>query len=100
MARAKSREQRAESREQRAENCSCGGFECQSSVSNSDCKLYNGKRKPWNMQHSKHGKRCAYGNYKKVFKIDVEIAMAVLARDYKGFGSGLIPSNMVIEIYD
>ena len=28
------------------------------------------------------------------------IAPTVMARDYKGFGSSLIPSNMVIEIYD
>jgi len=70
---AESREQRAESREQRADNSNCS---IQRQV------------------------LCCYGNYKRVFKIDVEIAMAVLARDYKGFGSGLIPSNMVIEIYD
>ena len=95
-----SREQRAESREQRAENCSCCGIKCQSSICNSDCQLYNGKREQGNKQNKEHRKRCCYGNYKRVFKVDVEIAMAVLARDYKGFGSGLIPSNMVIEIYD
>ena len=97
---AESREQRAESREQRAENCSGHRFKCQQAVSNSDCKLHNSKGKPWHLQHAEHGKRCCYGNYKRIAKVDVEIAMAILARDYKGFGSGLIPSNMVIEIYD
>ena len=91
---------RAESREQRAENCCSCRPECQPYICNSDCKLYNSKGEPWNKQNTEHRKRCCYGNYKRVFKIDVEIAMAVLARDYKGFGSGLIPSNMVIEIYD
>lgn len=85
---------------ERAENCGDCGFECQPYICYTDCQLHNGAGKQGNLQHSKHGKWCCYGNYKRVFKIDVEIAMAVLARDYKGFGSGLIPSNMVMEIYD
>lgn len=32
--------------------------------------------------------------------MDVNIAMTLLARDYKGFGSGNIPSNIVIEEND
>ena len=98
MQRAESREQRAESREQRAENNSGSRFKCQPSACNKDCKLHNCKREQGNLQSSKYGKRCCYCNYKKVFKIDAEIAMTILARDYKGFGSGLIPSNGVLVI--
>ena len=98
--RAESREQRAESREQRAKNCNGNRFECQPYICYTDCQLHNGTGKQRGLQPTRHGERCCYGNYKRVFKIDVEIAMAVLARDYKGFGSGLIPSNMVMEIYD
>ena len=81
---------------QKAENSSSRGFECQENTDNSGCKLYNGKGKQGNFQRAEHRKRCCYCNYKRVFKADVKIAMAVLARDYKGFGSGLIPSNGVI----
>ena len=94
--RAESREQRAESREQRAENCSNRGSECQSAIGNSGCKLHNGKRRSWNLQVPQNELRCCYCNYKKVFKIDVQIAKTILARDYKGFGSGLIFSNGVL----
>ena len=66
---AESREQRAESREQRAES---------------------------SLTADKKFVKCCYCNYKRIFKTDVKIGMAVLARDYKGFGSGLIPSNGVI----
>ena len=93
---AESREQRAESREQRAENCSGRRFKCQAAGNNKSCKLHNGKGEPWHLQQAKNGKWCCYCNYKKVFKADVKVAMAILARDYKGFGSGLIPSNGVI----
>ena len=93
---AESREQRAESREQRAENNSSRGFKCQESKADKDSKLHNGQREQRYIQCSIHRNRNCYCNYKKVFKIDVQIGMAVLARDYKGFGSGLIPSNGVI----
>ena len=91
---AESRKQKAESRKQK--DSSSRGFECQETSDNSGCKLYNGKGKQGNFQRTKHWNRCCYCNYKRVFKADVKIAMAILARDYKGFGSGLIPSNGVI----
>ena len=91
---------RAESREQRAENCSGHRFKCQEAVNNSDCKLHNSKGKPWDLQHAKHGKRCCYGNYKGIVKVDVEIAMTIMARDCRGISGGYTPSNLVIEIYD
>ena len=52
------------------------------------------------MQHSKHGKRCCYGNYKGIVKVDVEVAMTIMARDCHGISGGYTPSNLVIEIYD
>lgn len=50
--------------------------------------------------NNNRGSLCCYGNYKRVFKTGVEVAMSVLARDYKGFGSGLIGSNMIVEMYE
>lgn len=88
----------AESRKQKAEDNSGRGFKCQETTDNSGCELYNRKGKQGDFQRSKHRKRCCYCNYKKVFKVDVQIAMSILARDYKGFGSGLIPSNGVLII--
>lgn len=29
---------------------------------------------------------CVYCNWVKIFKTDVDIAMTIMARDYKGFG--------------
>ena len=40
----------------------------------------------------------AYLNYKGIEKIGAEISCAVLARDYKGFGSGHIKSMGVIAL--
>ena len=89
-----SRKQKAESRKQK--DSSSRGFKCQESKNDKNSKLHNCKREQRNIQCSIHRNRCCYCNYKRVFKADVKIAMAVLARDYKGFGSGLIPSNGVI----
>ena len=75
-------------------------FECKQSESDSDSQLYNGKRKSGNLQLSGSRKWCCYCNYKRVDKINVDIAMTILARDYKGFGGGLICSNGVIEEYE
>lgn len=79
-------------------NCSDSGFECQPYICNSDSQLYNGKGEQGNLQCSGSRKRCCYCNYIKIGKKDVDVAMTILARDYKGFGSGLICSNGVIEI--
>ena len=73
-----------------------GGFEHSKSKAADDCELYNRKGRQRNKQDSKHRKWCCYANYKRVYKVDVDVAMTILARDYKGFGSGHIPSNGVI----
>ena len=37
-------------------------------------------------------------NYNKVEKVDNDVAKTLMARDYKGFGSGFDVQNGVIEI--
>lgn len=71
-------------------------FEYQESKAAESCELHNRKRRQRNKQDSEHRKWCCYCNYRKVYKVDVDVAMTILARDYKGFGSGQIPSNGVI----
>ena len=73
-----------------------GRLKHKQSFPDSYSQLYNGKGKQRDKQDTEYREWCCYGNYKRVSRIDVEIAMTILARDYKGFGSGLIPSNMVI----
>ena len=82
------------------QNCSDSGFECQPYICNPDSQLYNGEGEQGNLQRSGSRKRCCYCNYRRIDKIDVNVAMTILARDYKGFGSGLICSNGVIEEYE
>ena len=63
-------------------------------------KLHNCQRKQGNLQRSENGKWCCYVNYKRVYKIDVEIATTLMARDYKGFGGSTEYSNGVIELWE
>lgn len=39
----------------------------------------------------------AYLNYKRIEKTDVAVAQTIMARDYKGFGTGNETQNGVIE---
>jgi DNA (cytosine-5)-methyltransferase 1 len=43
-------------------------------------------------------KQCAYLNYNKIEDANANVARTVMARDYKGFGTGNQTSNGVIEI--
>lgn len=38
-----------------------------------------------------------YANYNKIDRVDVDIAQAILSRDYKGFGTSNETSNGVVE---
>ena len=45
-------------------------------------------------------KVAAYLNGKKIDKVDVKVARTIMARDYKGFGTGYETQNVVIEKND
>ena len=90
----------AESRKQKAENSSNGRFNCQESAHKNSCELHNSERRSWNKQHSINRKWCCYANYKRVFKVDIEIACCIQARDCRGWSSGFQWSNGVIEIWE
>ena len=79
------------------EDCSDGRFVCMQPNNHLDCKLHNGKGRPRYIKNTKNRKWCCHANLKRIMNFDVDIAMTIMARDYKGFGSGLIPMNGVIE---
>jgi len=93
------KKQETRNKKQETRNSNSNRFECQQSICNNYSKLYYSTNGSGNIQQEKRRFwNTCYVNYKKIFKLDVNIAKPILARDYKGFGSGLIPSNGVIEI--
>lgn len=63
------------SNSKQARNCSDSRFECQPYICNSDSQLYNGEGEQGNLQCSGSRKRCCYCNYRRIDKIDVDVAM-------------------------
>ena len=45
-------------------------------------------------------KVCFYGTVNEITKFNVDVAMTICARDYKGFGAGHVPMNGIIEVID
>lgn len=51
-------------------------------------------------QHKFTEDTTVYANYKRIDKVDIEVAKTLCARDYKGFGTGFDTMNAVVEKVD